>query len=235
MSVLSRRRGRRWRRGIARNLRRNLIAGSLLLIPVALTYLVVRFIFDLVDGVLRPAIQWAFQRAGLDWTIPGLGVVAMVILVYVAGLALANALGRQMLRWSQEALLRVPLIGTLYSAAKKLVESFSGTGETGFKRVVMIEYPRSGAWTIGFLTGITSTSIGAMAVIYIPTAPTPNTGWVAIVPVEQVLDTDLTVQTAIQLTFSGGILSPATIKIRKLELTAALIGPAPKTPAEDHE
>jgi len=110
------------------------------------------------------------------------------------------------------------------------VESFSGTGQTGFKRVVMVQYPRLGAWSIGFLTSILKTSEERpLAVVFVPTAPLPNTGWVAVVPLDEVLDTDLSVQTAIQMIVSGGIVSPAVIKTRKLELTASLTSTLPQS------
>ena len=90
----------------------------------------------------------------------------------------------------------------------------------------MVEYPRVGAWSIGFLTAITATSDGKqLAVVYIPTAPLPNSGWVAVVPVEEVLDTNLSVQQAMQMVFSGGIVSPKVITTSKLEGTADLAGP----------
>jgi len=145
-----------------------------------------------------------------------------VILVYLTGFFLANAVGRQLARWAQGAVMRLPLVGTIYNASRKLVESFSGTGDTGFKRVVMLQYPRQDSWTIGFLTGITTALDGKrLVMVYIPTSPTPTSGWLAMVPIDEVYDTDLTVQAAIQLVFSGGIVTPAVIKTRKLELTAS--------------
>lgn len=204
-------------RGLSGHIRRTLVTGALMLVPVALTYLVLRLIFDLVNGVLQPAVEWVFAQWGLDWTLPGLGVAATVLLIYLAGFLLANTVGVKMFGWAQSAALRVPLIGAVYSATHRLVGSFSGARETGFKRVVMVEYPRLGAWSIGFLTAITTTEGGKqLAVVYIPTAPLPNSGWVAILPIEEVLDTDMSVPTAMQLVFSGGIVSPNEIKTRRL-------------------
>lgn len=204
-------------RGLSGNIRRTLVTGSLMLVPVALTYLLLRLIFDLVNGVLQPGVEWVFAQWGLDWTVPGLGVGAAVFLIYMTGFLLANKVGSKMFGWAQAAALRVPVIGAIYSASHRLVGSFSGAGETGFKRVVMVEYPRLGAWSIGFLTAITTTDNGKrLAVVYIPTAPLPNSGWVAIVPVEQVMDTDMSVPTAMQMVFSGGIVSPQAIKTRRL-------------------
>ena len=222
---------RRMTRTVGGHIRRNFITGSLMLVPVALTYLVLRFIFDVTDGVLQPAVQFVFRRFGLDWIVPGVGLLVAVVLIYLTGFFLANAVGRRLARWGQNAVMHLPLVGVVYSASRKLVESFSGAGETGFKRVVMLQYPKLDSWTIGFLTATTTALNGKrLAVVYIPTAPTPTSGWVAIVPVEEVYDTDLTIPVAMQHVFSGGIVSTAAIKTRPLELTSALEGRASPSP-----
>ena len=206
------------RKWLAVHLRRAFIAGSLLLVPVALTYLILVFIYDVVNGVLQPAVEEVFAWAGReDWAFPGVGLVAAVILIYLAGIVVARGLGVKTVRWVQGTTLRVPLIGTIYSASRQLVESFSGTGKTGFKRVVMVQYPRKGYWAIGFLTAITTNdAVERLAVVYIPTAPLPNSGWLALVPFSEVYDTDVTPQEAMRFVFSGGIVSPETIKMVKM-------------------
>ena len=206
---------------VARHIQRTLIAGSFLLIPVAITYLILRLGFDALDGVLRPVTSWALDWYGIELGFPGQGVVVSVLLVYLAGLFFANVIGRRIVRWGQNLTVRLPLIGAVYGASRKFVESFSSAGleQTGFKRVVMAEYPRTGAWSIGFLTGVTETADGIrLALVYIPTAPLPNSGWVAAIKFEEILDTDLTVTQAMQLVFSGGILSPKMIKTRPFRL-----------------
>ncbi|MBI4197497.1 MAG: DUF502 domain-containing protein [Chloroflexi bacterium] len=212
-----------WQRlkgSVGSHVRGSLVAGSLLLVPVALTYLILRFLFDVVDGVLSPGITWVLARFGVTWTLPGAGLALAVVLFYVVGFTLANAVGRRLVAWGQKAVLRIPLIGTVYSASHKLVESFSGKGDTGFKRVVMLEYPQRGNWTIGFLTSVTTAFDGKQfAVVYIPTAPTPTSGWVAIASIEDVYDTDITVPVAMQMVFSGGIVSPGAIKTTRLSET----------------
>ncbi len=204
-----------WQRiknNIGAHLRRYLIAGSLLLLPVALTYFILRFVFDIVDGVLGPSIAWLLEKFGVTWTLPGVGVAAAVLLIYVAGFVFANTIGRRLIAWGRKAVLRVPVIGVVYSATQKLMDSFSGSSTTGFRRVVMIQYPRQGLWTLGFLTGISTMFKEPYAVVYIPTAPTPTSGWVAILLIEEVLDTDISVPTAMQFVFSGGIVTPENIK-----------------------
>ena len=206
------------RRWIAVHIRRAFIAGSLLLVPVALTYLILVFIYDVVNGVLQPAVEEVFAWAGReDWAFPGVGLVATVILIYLAGIVVARGLGVKTVQWVQETTLRVPLIGTIYSASRQLVESFSGTGKTGFKRVVMVQYPRKGYWAIGFLTSmVTNDTAEQLAVVYIPTAPLPNSGWLALVHVSEIYDTDITPQEAMRFVFSGGIVSPEMIKMVKM-------------------
>ena len=117
-----------------------------------------------------------------------------------------------MIETAQNVVLRIPIVSSIYSPARQLIASFTGGSGTGFKRVVIVEYPRVGAWTIGFLTGTTVDETGQdLAIVYIPTAPTPNSGWVAIFPAEQVHDTDMKVQMAIRMVLSGGIVTPEKI------------------------
>jgi uncharacterized membrane protein len=199
---------------IAGHFTRTLGAGLLLLVPVGITYLVLKFLFDAIDGILQPGIVALLGRR-----IPGLGAVIIVFLVYLAGLLGAVVIGKQLIRLGQSILLKVPIINTVYSSAKQLIESFSGSSSTGFKRVVMLEYPRTGCWTIGFLTALTRDEHdNTMAIVYIPTAPTPQSGWVAVVPVRDVYDTQMTVQEAMRLVFSGGIVAPTQIRKQPLKM-----------------
>ena len=208
------------RKTVLRHIRRSLITGLLVLLPVALTYVIVRFLFDIVDGFLRPWIEWLLERFGIEWSLPGPGVVLAVIIVYLIGAFATFRLGSMVVDWIRKSLLRIPFIGTLYSANRQLIESFSGASVTGFKRVVLVQFPRADAWSLGFLTGLTDAAdVEKLIMTYVPTAPLPNSGFVVLMPPEDVLDTDLTVPEAMQLIFSGGIVSPRTIKTRKIDVT----------------
>jgi uncharacterized membrane protein len=114
----------------------------------------------------------------------------------------------------------MPVVGSLYSSARRLIESLAGTKDddsTGFKRVVMIEYPRRGMWCIGFLTSIIQVSKSQkMATVYIPTAPTPNSGFVVMVPYNEINDTDLSVQEAMSIVLSGGIIAPESFNTKTI-------------------
>ena len=192
-------------RGIGGHLRRAFVRGLFVLIPVVLTYMVLKLLFDIVDGVLQPLVEGIFGSR-----VPGLGLLFLVVLVYLVGLLIANALGRRIVELLKGGLLRIPVVSNVYSTSGKLIDSFSGSSDMGFKRVVAIEHPRRGAWTLGFLTSfIEEAPSKRMAIVYIPTAPMPNSGWVAILPVEEVYDTDLSIDTAMNMVLSGGITAPS--------------------------
>ena len=191
----------------SQHLSSTLASGLLVVVPLGLTYMVLKFLFDTLDGLLEPLITAATGRS-----IPGAGLVLLVLLVYIAGILTLHILGRRLLAFAGSLMMMIPVVNTVYGTAKKLIDSFSGTGPTGFKRVVMIEYPRRDCWTIGFLTGTTQDHMGeVLAFVFIPTAPTPNSGWVALVPYKDVRDTDLSIPTALRLVLSGGITAPEKI------------------------
>ena len=139
-------------------------------------------------------------------------MVAILLVTYLLGLLATNVFGSRIIQKGEWLLLRIPLFRSVYATSKQLIESFSGTTTTGFKRVVAIEFPRPNAWVIGFLTGTTlDEHAHRWAIIYIPTAPMPNSGWVNLIPLEQVYDTNLSVQAAMSMVLSGGIRAPAKV------------------------
>ena len=215
---------------IAGHIRATFIAGVLILVPVAITYVLVFWVFNSIDGLLQPIIEEITDRH-----IPGLGLLVLLIIVYLLGLIWTKRLGRRTIRTLQLFLLKIPLIGAVYGPARKLIESFTGESTAGFKRVVVVEYPKQGTWMIGFLTGISNVVPGTtMGVIYLPTAPTPNSGWVAMVPIQNIYDTTMTVQEAMSMVLSGGISSPVQIDLKPMDplevAEFATIGPPGSLP-----
>ena len=145
--------------GVWGHLRRVMTAGLIIVVPLGITFWVLRLVFNLMDGFLGPVIE---DRIGRD--LPGIGIVAILLLVYVTGqLWELSRLSRRMIEGIQKWLLSIPIVGAVYNPARQLIDSFSGTSESGFKRVVLIEYPKAGTWMIGFLTATTMTKDGEMA------------------------------------------------------------------------
>ena len=195
---------------------RMILAGFLIMIPFVLTYMFAKFLVDIIDGVLAPYISLFFGGK----RIYGLGVLALMIVVYIVGLLSTRYFGQKIGDAIQNFVLRMPVVGSLYSSARRLIESLAGTKDddsTGFKRVVMIEHPRRGMWCIGFLTSIIQVSKSQkMATVYIPTAPTPNSGFVVMVPYNEINDTDLSVQDAMSMVLSGGIIAPESFNTKTI-------------------
>ena len=206
------------------HLRKVMTAGLIIVIPLAITFWVLRLVFTLMDGFLGPLIEDSIGR-----NLPGIGIVAMLLLVYVAGqLWELSRLSRRLIEGAQKWLLSIPIVGAVYNPARQLIDSFSGTSESGFKRVVLIEYPKAGTWMIGFLTATTMTRDGEMGVVYVPTAPTPNSGWVGVVPIRGVHDVDMSVQQAISMVLSGGIVTPD--KITTTDISSPPLSDAAREP-----
>lgn len=189
---------------IRQHLKNRLLGGVLVLVPAAATFLILRFIFNWLDGLLQPVIQHFWGR-----TFPGVGLIGLVILLYLAGIFAGTYLGRWTFSWAQKLVLRIPVVQTIYSAFKGVTDSFARVGETPFQRPVLVQYPRLGMWTMGFLTaGPVTTPVGERFAVYLPSTPTPTTGYVFFVTSEDIIPTELTVEEALRIIISGGILSP---------------------------
>jgi uncharacterized membrane protein len=196
-------------RAIARFLRRKLVAGVLVLVPLGVTYFVLKFIFNTVDNILAPYIQ---KYLGRD--IPGVGIAASIILIFLAGLLGTNVLGRWVLSYLDKALSKVPVVSSVYLSAKQVIEALGSGNTKSFKRVVLLEYPRKGLITLGFVTRDPYLTVGLdgktseVVNIFVPTTPNPTSGFFIIANVCDLINTNMTVEEGIKLVVSGGILVP---------------------------
>jgi uncharacterized membrane protein len=194
---------------IARFLRSRFLAGILVLVPLGITFVILRLLFNATDSILAPYIE---NYLGMH--IPGLGVVATVVIIFLVGLFATNVLGKRLLHYFDRGLARVPLVGNLYVASRQVIEAVGGTGTESFKRVVFLEYPRRGLFTIGFVTKdnyLASDSEGKeheVVNIFVPTSPNPTSGVFIIARASDVIRADLTVEQGIKLIVSGGIIVP---------------------------
>lgn len=189
------------------------VSGLLVVVPLIITYLVLKLLFDAVDGILQPLIHKV-----ADIRIPGLGVIATLLLIIVAGIVTRNYLGSRFYRYWETLLARIPLIRSLYSGAKGLLQATTSESTTTFKEVVMVEYPRKGSYNLGFIASFTELTIEGIkrkcAAVYLPNTPTPFTGWTIILPIEDVTPVDMTVEQAVKFVVSGGVVAPGVIKPR---------------------
>lgn len=196
-------------RDIFKHLRTHIFRGFLAIIPLGLSYLLIRFLYLAIDTRVAKLIDRL-----LGFKIPGLGILLVLVLLYLLGLAASNWLGRRAFALIEQVSRRIPLIKTIYTLGKQLADAISLPEKQAFKRAVMVEHFRPGLWSIGFVTG-TLTSEGDRAEkllkVFIPTAPNPTSGFMVMVKESQVRSLDWTVAEAMNTIISGGIVGPDKI------------------------
>ena len=192
------------------HLRSRLLTGLVVLFPVGFTLWVLWVLFRWLDGLLSPVFDQA-----VGFHIPGLGLVAVIVLVYGVGLVATNVIGRHLVRLLEGLLLRTPIVRPVLLATKQVIETLRLPGRGAFQRVVLVQYPRPGVWALAFVTAETTREAdGAPLVnLFLPTTPNPTSGMLVIASATEVVEVDLTVEAGIRLVVSGGILSPATYPI----------------------
>ena len=217
-------------------LRTRIVAGLLTIVPIWITYELVRWLFGFVFGVMtsftKPLATWLTEKLSqspepivastvqtwFDWLVPILALLITLFLLYCIGLASANVLGRRLILWVEWFFAKLPFVKGIYKATKQVVLLIGGHPRMGFQRVVLVEFPRPGMKCIGFLTAVmTDMDTGRkMASIFISTTPNPTTGYMQIVPLDEVSETDWSVDEAIKLLMSGGIISPPNVAFDKI-------------------
>lgn len=183
------------------------ISGVLVVVPLILTYIVLRFLFESIDGILQPLLENIF-----GYSIYGLGVLVTILLILLAGILTRNFIGARLYGVGDRVLVRMPIIRPVYSAAKQLLEALTVPSMKSFKQVVMIEYPRRGAYALGFVSNEVQCNIAGAAkkciTVFIPSTPTPISGMVVMVPQEEVLPLGMTIEEGVKFLVSGGVVSP---------------------------
>ena len=200
------------RRGRA-SLRRYLIAGVLVWLPVLATVWVLGFIIDLMDRTLwlLPDAVRPKQLFGFD--IPGLGIVFAFIVLVLTGLMVTNLIGRQIVDWWEELMQRIPLVRSVYGGVRSFTETLLSKSGSSFRKVVMIEYPRTGMWSIGFITADDIPEISAktgvtQVCVYVPTTPNPTSGLIVMLPRDQIIELDMSVDAAMKMIVTLGVVAP---------------------------
>ena len=199
-------------------LRQYLIAGLLVWLPILVTVLIIKFLIDLMDTTLL-LLPSAIQPENLlGFNIPGLGVVLSAVVLLSTGMVVTNLMGRNMVSLWERLLMRIPLVRPIYSAAKQLSETLlSGSGKS-FRKVVLVEYPRPGLWTLAFLTGdgvseVIEKTGRDLVNIYVPTTPNPTSGFFLMVPSKDLIELNMSVDAGIKLILSAGVVGPDDKKI----------------------
>ena len=195
---------------ITKVLRNYFLSGVLIIVPLIITYLVLRFLFVNVDGLLSPLINKL-----IGYKIPGIGLLATLILIFLAGIFASSVIFSRLVSYGQSLFLRIPIIRTIYGPAKLLVESITVEDKRAFKQVVLIQFPRQGIFTLGFVTNKISFKNEELLVVFVPSTPTPFTGWTLLFKREEVIPLDISIEQGIEFFVSGGIASPDILPVKK--------------------
>jgi len=195
-----------------RNLRRYLVAGVLVWLPILATIGVVSFMLRLMDRTLLLLPPSYRPEALVGFSLPGLGALFALIVLLLTGLLVTNLIGRRLVIWGEELLNRIPLVRTVYGGVKSFAESVFSQSNS-FRKVVMVEYPRAGVWSIGFLTAEdvpeVSDKLGEPHVaVYLSAALNATAGYLVIVPRRQVVELDMSVDEAMKMIITCGVVVP---------------------------
>jgi uncharacterized membrane protein len=217
-----------------KRLRRYLIAGILVWLPLGVTFFLLKVLSGLVDRTLAPIPEQYQPGALLGVDIPGLwGLILTFLILLITGVFAANFVGRAMVSWWESILDRIPIVRSIYSAAKNFAEIVFSDSSQSFKKVLLIEYPRRGVYSLAFQT---STNLGEIqgrtgedvVCTFVPTTPNPTSGVIIMVPKKDVIELDMEVDEALKMIISLGVVVPKWKKDRISELPL-------KMPADDSD
>ncbi len=193
--------------------RRYLVAGFLVWVPVLVTVWVIKFIISLMDKSidLLPHTWQPVNFLGFD--LPGLGLVLTLVILFFTGMFVTNFLGRRLVEQWDKIINRIPLVRSVYMGVKQVMQTLFTPGGTAFRKVLLVEYPRKGLWSIAFQTAFTSEEVSKhiktdMLTIFIPTTPNPTSGFLMMIPKKDVIELDISVDQALKMVISLGVVQP---------------------------
>lgn len=197
--------------GLSARLRAYFFAGILVTAPVSITFYIAWQFVKFMDDQVSPLIPPAFNPQ--NWGIPGFGLVLVAVSLTLIGALTAGLAGRLLVRVYDAVLERMPVLRGIYSAVKQIFETMLAQKANAFREVVLIEYPRPGIWTLGFITGATNGEVGdcfeeEMVNVFVPTTPNPTSGFLLFLPRSEVRVLEMNVEDGIKMVVSTGILTP---------------------------
>lgn len=189
------------------------ISGLLVWLPILVTLVVIKFLVDILSKslLLLPA-KWQPDII-LGVHIPGIGVIITLLVIFFTGMLAANFIGSKLLELSDSLMNRIPLVRSVYSGVKQVTQTLFAPGGQSFRKVLLVEFPCAGVWSIAFQTGETGREFSAvseepMVSYFIPTTPNPTSGFLMMAPKNKVIELDLSVDQALKFVISLGVVSP---------------------------
>ena len=201
------------------NIKKYFIAGILALLPFLITVYILINLFQFADSILGKFINIYLMKI-LGFYIPGLGLIIFLIIIFLIGFLTTHFLGKRLYLILDAALRRFPLIRLIYPSIKQIIEFLFATQRQTFKKAVLVEYPKTGIWSMGFITNegfqeAKEKTKKELLNIFIPSSPGPFTGFYILVPRQEVIILDIMVEDAVKLLVSGGLLNPVPLSKKK--------------------
>lgn len=191
-----------------KHLKARFITGLFVVVPIGITIFILKFLFNFADGILGSYLDSLLSAlVQREYHVPGLGMVTGFIVIYLSGLLATNVVGTRIIRWWDGLLFRIPLVNSIYSASKQLIQVFK-EGKTSYRKAVLVEWPRTGVKVVGFIASEVERDGEKLVVVYIPTTPNPTSGFAVFFKESEVYDSGMTVEEAVKFVVSGGAMVP---------------------------
>lgn len=198
---------------VAGTMKRYLVAGLLVWVPLGITLWVLHFLISTLDQTLL-VLPTALQPENvIGFRVPGLGVLLFFLILLLTGVFAANFFGQRLIQAWEAVLGRIPFVKSVYSSAKQVSDTLLSEKSNAFRKALLVEFPREGSWTIGFLTGTPDRTVapylpGEHLSVYVPTTPNPTGGYFVMLPRDRVRELDMTVDEAVKYVISMGVITP---------------------------
>ena len=212
---------------LKRRLRNIFITGILITVPVAFTLFIFNFLLNLLDDLIVPWFIKLLIKIGTplpeDFHLPGLGLILIIVIVFVVGVLTKNIFGAKLVQWGEVIVNRIPIVRSIYTGAKQVVTTIAHADTKAFRKVVLVEFPRKGVYSVGFITGTTEGEVQVLTEekllnVFVPTTPNPTSGFLVFLPKEDVIELTMSVEEGIKFIISVGIVTPEYRQKKTLEL-----------------
>lgn len=195
-------------------MRKYIITGLLIWVPLVITLWVLNLIVSTMDQTLAWLPESLHPHTFFGRDIPGVGVILTLLVLFITGLLARNIIGEQLVRFWESMLGRIPIVRSIYSSVKQVSDTILSPNGQAFRQALLVQYPRAGVWTIAFQTGTPAPEVkrlipGDMVSVYVPTTPNPTSGFFLMVPREEVVVLDMSVDQALKYVVSMGVVSPS--------------------------
>ncbi len=194
-------------------IRRYFVTGLLIWVPLAITSWVLSLIVGTLDKTLHvlPSAIHPKQTLGVD--LPGAGVILTLLIIFITGVLAANFIGQRLVKWWELLLARIPVVNSIYNSVKQVSDTLFSSSGNAFRKALLVQYPREGSWTIAFLTGQPGGDVvthlkGDYVSVYVPTTPNPTSGFFLMMPKQDVIELDMSVDEALKYIISMGVVAP---------------------------